>query len=84
MRVPGAAPRPLGDDTRKLLKTGSGIFSFGLFCILLLYTAFGGAGHQGPHTNGGWLMLIFALGCLPMGGLALMLGLAKLIGERSR
>ena len=71
-------------DTRKLLKTGSYILAFGVLSVILLYAAFGGAGHQGPHTNGGWLMLIFALGCLPMGILVLALGLAKLIGERSR
>ncbi len=74
----------LHDDTRKLLKVGSGIFGSGLLCILLLFRVFGGAGHQGPHTNGGWLMLIFALGCLPTGILTLGLGLAKLIGDKSR
>ncbi len=71
-------------DTRKLLKTGSWILAFGVLSIVVLYAAFGGAGHQGPHNNGGWLMLIFALGCLPMGTLVLALGVAKLIGERSR
>lgn len=72
------------DDTRKLLTTGSAIFGAGVVCVALMYAVFGGAGHQGPHTNGGWLMLIFALGCLPMGLLILMLGLAKLIGDRGR
>ena len=74
----------MANDTRKLLKTGSWILGFGVLSIVMLYVAFGGAGHHGPHNNGGWLMLIFALGCLPMGVLILALGLSKLIGERSR
>ena len=48
------------DDTRKLLTTGSAIFGAGLVCVALMYAVFGGASHQGPHTNGGWLMLIVA------------------------
>ncbi len=72
------------EDTRKLLTAGSAIFGSGLLCVALLFLAFGGASRQGPHTNGGWLMLIFALGCLPTGLLTLALGLAKLIGDRSR
>ncbi len=71
-------------DTRKLLITGSIIFGAGVLCVLLMFLTFGGADRQGPHSNGGWLMLIFALGCLPMGVLISALGLAKLIGERTR
>jgi hypothetical protein len=71
-------------DTRKLLKAGSAIFGSGLICVALMFAFFGGADRQGPHNNGGWLMLIFALGCLPMGLLLLALGLAKVIGEKSR
>ena len=71
-------------DTRQLLKTGTWIFFSGVLCVALMYAVFGGASHQGPRNNGGWLMLIFALGCLPMGVLILGLGFAKLIGERSR
>ena len=71
-------------DTRKLLVTGSWVLGAGLLCVVLLFSTFGGASHQGPHTNGGWLMLIFALGCLPMGVLILALAVAKLIGEKSR
>ena len=66
------------------MKTGSVVLGLGLLCVVLLFAAFGGASRQGPHTNGGWLMLIFALGCLPMGVLILALGVAKLIGEKSR
>ena len=71
-------------DTRKLLTTGTSILVAGVLCVALLFLAFGGASRQGPHTNGGWLMLILALGCLPMGLLIAALGLAKLVGERSR
>ena len=71
-------------DTRKLLTTGSIILGTGLLCVVLLFGLFGGATRQGPHSNGGWLMLIVALGCLPMGLLICALGLAKLIGERTR
>lgn len=71
-------------DTRKLLTTGSIILGTGILCVILMFAVFGGADHQGPHTNGGWLMLILALGCLPMGLLLSALGLAKFIGERTR
>ena len=70
-------------DTRKLLTTGSLILAAGIVCVVLLFGVFGGATRQGPHTNGGWLMLIVALGCLPMGLLLGALGLAKLISERT-
>ena len=71
-------------DTRKLLTTGSVILASGIICVALLFAAFGGATRQGPHSNGGWLMLVLALGCLPMGLLISALGLAKLIGEHTR
>ncbi len=71
-------------DTRKLLTTGSIIFGVGILCVMLMFVTFGGADRQGPHSNGGWLMLILALGCLPMGLLISGLGLAKVIGERTR
>ena len=71
-------------DTRKILKTGAIIFATGLVATLLAFTVFGGIGHQGPHPNGGWLMLMLAMGCLPTGLLTLLLGLAKLSGDRTR
>ncbi len=71
-------------DTRKFLTTGTIILGTGFLCLILLFGLFGGATHQGPHTNGGWLMLVLALGCLPMGLLISALGLAKFIGERTR
>ncbi len=71
-------------DTRKLLVTGSLIFGSGMLGVLLASTLFGGIGRQGPHTNGGWLCLMLAMGCLPTGLLTLLLGLAKLSGDRRR
>ena len=71
-------------DTRKLLTAGSIIFLTGAVAALLMFAVFGGVTKQGPHTNGGWLCLMVAMGCLPTGVLTLTLGLAKLIGERMR
>ncbi len=72
------------DDTRKLLKTGTGIFLTGAVSAALMLTVFGGVTKQGPHTNMGWLALMVAMGCLPTGTLTLLLGLSKLVGERRR
>jgi hypothetical protein len=71
-------------DTRQLLRTGSAIFLTGMVAALLTATVFGGIGHQGPHTNSGWLALMVAMGCLPTGTLTLALGVAKLLGDRKR
>ena len=71
-------------DTRKLLTTGLSIFLTGVVSALLALTVFGGIGHQGPHTNSGWLALMVAMGCLPTGFLTLLLALAKLNGDRHR
>jgi hypothetical protein len=71
-------------DTRKLLKTGVIIFLVGTIAAALMLTVFGGVTKQGPHTNGGWLLLIVAIGCLPTGILTLLLGLTKLIGDLRR
>lgn len=72
------------NDTRKLLKTGSGILLVGLLSAALMEFAFGGVTRQGPHTNMGWLSLMIAMGCLPTGTLTLLLGISKLVGERNR
>ena len=72
------------NDTRKLLTTGLSITGFGILMAALTQFAFGGIGRQGPHTNGGWFCLMFALGCLPTGTLTLLLALAKLRGDRKR
>jgi hypothetical protein len=71
-------------DTRKLLTTGSAILAVGCVSVLLLFTAFGGVSHDGPHTNMGWLALMVAMGCLPTGLLTLVLGIWKLFGDRAR
>lgn len=71
-------------DTRKLLTTGGLIMAVGVICALLAETIFGGIGRQGPHTNLGWLTLMVAMGCLPTGTLTLLLGFAKLRGDRAR
>jgi hypothetical protein len=71
-------------DTRKILTTGAWIFLSGILAVVLMFTVFGGVTAQGPHTNSGWLALMLAIGCLPTGLITLLLGVAKLIGDRSR
>ena len=75
---------PMQPDTRKLLRTGLLIFGTGVISVLLIITVFGGIGHQGPHTNSGWLALMLAMGCLPTGTLTLTLAILKLIGDHRR
>jgi hypothetical protein len=71
-------------DTRKLLTTGSVIFLTGAIAAALMLTVFGGVTKEGPHTTGGWLALMLAMGCLPTGLLTLLLGLTKLLGDHRR
>ncbi len=71
-------------DTRKIVRTGIGIFSTGVAAALLMDFVFGGVGRQGPHTNLGWLALMVAMGCLPTGFLTLLLAGAKLYGDRHK
>ena len=71
-------------DTRKLLTTGSIIFLTGVIAAALMETVLGGVTKQGPHTNGGWLALMVAMGCLPTGVLTLLLGGAKWLGDLRR
>ena len=52
-------------DTRKIFRTGIGIFGTGLIAALLMETFLGGVTRQGPHTNLGWLALMVAMGCFP-------------------
>jgi hypothetical protein len=75
---------PLQSDTRKILRTGLIIFGTGVLSVALIFTLFGGIGHQGPHTNAGWLALILAMGCLPTGTLTLLLAIIKIIGDYRR
>jgi di/tricarboxylate transporter len=72
----------VANDTKTLLRSGCGIFGVGVLSAALAMTVFGGFSRQGPHTNGGWLCLMVAMGCLPFGTLLLALGLAKWIGHR--
>lgn len=73
----------LAPDTRKLLTVGSAILLVGIVAALLMLTVFGGVTRQGPHTNLGWMALIVVMGCLPLGCIALLLGVAKLFGNRN-
>ena len=73
----------LEPDTRKLLTVGSAILLTGTIAALLMVTVFGGVTRQGPHTNLGWMALIVTMGCLPLGFITLLLGVAKLFGSRS-
>ncbi|HZQ42653.1 MAG TPA: hypothetical protein VFA99_05345 [Acidobacteriaceae bacterium] len=71
-------------DTRKIIKFGSILVIIGLIATALMLTAFGGVTHQGPHTNLGWIALVVVMGCLPLGCITLLLGVAKLLGNRAR
>jgi hypothetical protein len=70
-------------DTRKILKVGSILILAGLIAAALMLTVFGGVTGQGPHTNLGWMALIVVMGCLPLGAVTLLLGFAKLLGNRN-
>lgn len=70
-------------DTRKILKVGSILILTGAMAAALMLTVFGGVTRQGPHTNLGWMALIVVMGCLPLGCITLLLGVAKLFGNRN-
>jgi len=71
-------------DTRKILKVGSILILAGTIAAALMLTVFGGTTRQGPHTNLGWIALIVTMGCLPLGCITLLLGVAKLFGNRGQ
>jgi hypothetical protein len=71
-------------DTRQLLRIGAATFLAGAIAAALTLTVCGGVSRQGPHTDSGWLLLMLAMGCLPMGTLTLLLAIAKLVGDRKR
>ena len=68
-------------DTRKILKFGSILVLIGVIAAILMFTVFGGVTHQGPHTNMGWIALMVVMGCLPLGCITVLLGLAKLFSK---
>ena len=70
-------------DTRKILTLGTTLLVAGTLAAVLMLTVFGGITRQGPHTNLGWISLIAAMSCLPLGAITLLLGLAKLFGNRT-
>lgn len=70
------------DGTRQLLQCGIGTFAVGVLAAALASTILGGIGHQGPHTNSGWIALLVALMCVPFGAMALALGVAKWLRNR--
>lgn len=70
-------------DTRKILKVGSILILAGAIAAALMFTVFGGVTRQGPHTNLGWIALVVTMGCLPLGCITLLLGVAKLFGNRN-
>jgi hypothetical protein len=74
----------LQPDTRKLLRVGSTLVIVGVIAASLMLTVFGGVTHQGPHTNLGWIALVIVMGCLPLGCITVLLGVAKLVGNRTR
>ncbi|HTV06735.1 MAG TPA: hypothetical protein VME86_15305 [Acidobacteriaceae bacterium] len=70
------------DGTRQLLQTGIWTLAAGVLAALLSESVFGGIGPQGPHTSTGWIFLLIAMGCLPFGSMAFLLGGAKWLRNR--
>jgi hypothetical protein len=75
---------PPGKDASQLLKAGISLLGAGVAAVLLIEAVFGGIHQHGPHTNGGWLLLMVAMSCLPLGGMLLLLGGAKWLRHRRR
>src|SRR6185437_6997494 len=65
------------DGTHALLQAGLWITLAALLALIATKLLFGGIGIHGPHTNSGWLSLMFALMGLPFGIMLLVLGGAK-------
>jgi hypothetical protein len=82
-RIPTELNQAQPDDgTRQLLQWGGSILGSGIVAGILLITVLGGFSPTGASTNTGWLALIVALGCIPFGGLLLVLGVAKWFRNR--
>lgn len=73
-----------GKDTSQLLKAGSSLLVAGIIAALLIVISFGGIHRHGPHTNVGWLLLMVAMACLPLGTMVSLLGAAKWLRDRRR
>jgi hypothetical protein len=73
----------MAKDTSQLLRTGAWLLLIGLASTLLIETVFGGIHQHGPHTDAGWLLLMVAMSCLPLGAMLLLLGGAKWLGRRN-
>ncbi len=80
----GGKPVKRGEDAIQLLKAGIGLLAAGILAAALVETVFGGISQHGPHTNGGWILLIVTMACLPLGVMLSLLGGAKWLGNRRR
>lgn len=69
-------------DAALLLKTGLWFLVAGIAAIVLIETVFGGIHDHGPHSNGGWILLIVAATCVPLGIMVSVLGGAKWLGSK--
>jgi hypothetical protein len=73
-----------GRDTQLLLKAGSALLAAGFAALLLTKFFFGGFGPHGADTNTGWVLLVVAAVCIPLGGMVFALGAAKWLRDRRR
>ena len=82
----GSKPAPrgarAGKDAGQMLRAGFWFLLAGAISIILIITVFGGIHQHGPQTNGGWMLLVLALMCVPLGLLLVALGGAKWLGRR--
>ncbi|MGC8548647.1 MAG: hypothetical protein ACP5M4_03010 [Acidobacteriaceae bacterium] len=70
------------DGTNQLIRTGFWTLALGIAATALAALVFSGFTPQGPHSNIGWLCIIFALMSLPFGITVSSLGLAKSLRNR--
>lgn len=70
------------DGTNQLMRTGVWTLAVGIAATALAALVFGGFTQQGPHSNAGWLCMMFALMSLPFGITVSSLGLAKSLRNR--
>lgn len=70
------------DGTNQLIHTGIWTLVIGIAAAAFAAMVFGAFTQQGPHSNIGWLCMMFALMCLPFGIMVSGLGLAKSLRNR--